>query len=198
MKIPAFILLAFMAVPNVLIGTSAFASSGTSLDSIPRSMIQTASIYPGEEKMMRCSGFVVDASRGFALTAEHCIVDGQVRLLVDEEPSEVVRTSKWLALVKVKPLTKPPLMIAKKRSSLREPTWGFGWAFGQVYLQFQRHVAGYDDTDLVVDGAFIEGMSGGPVVNERGEVVGLVQGGVPGGAWLSGIEEIRDFLNMKD
>lgn len=164
---------------------------------VPLSMIRLASIYPGGEKQMRCSGFVVDASRGLAITAEHCIVDNQIALLVDDLPSEVVRTSEWLALVKVPSMVKPPLKIAKKRPDLSVPTWGLGWAFGLKFLVLERAVAGYDGTDLVVGGAFIEGMSGGPVVNDRGEVVGVIQGGVPAAAWLSGPDEIREFLGAK-
>lgn len=187
-------ILAPFSILTLLLVSFAAVPPNRAVSHVPRSMIQTSSIYPGGEKQMRCSGFVVDAVRGFAVTAEHCVVDGQIAFLVDDLPSEVVRTSEWLALVRVPTMTKPPLEIAKKRPDLSAPTWGFGWAFGQKFLALERAVAGYDGTDLVVGGAFIEGMSGGPVVNDQGQVVGVIQGGVPAAAWLSGPDEIREFL----
>ncbi len=192
MKPLSFVLLAFIAFTPLAIGSSVYASPP--LSSVTRSMVQTVSVFPGGEKSMRCTGFVVDAAKGLALTAEHCVVKDAEAFLVDGEPSEVVKKSQWLTLFKVKPMGKPPLNIAKERSKIGDLTWGFGWAFGDVFLQLQRMVAGYDKTDLVLDNAYIQGMSGGPVVNEKLEVVGLIQGGVPGGAWTSGIDEIRAFL----
>ena len=187
-------ILASFSMLILLLVSLAAAPANRAVSHVPRSMIQLASVYPGGEKRMLCSGFVVDASRGLALTAEHCIVNEQIALFVDDQPSEVIKTSEWLALVKVPALTKPPLEIAPRLPDITAPTWGFGWAFGEKFLVLERPVAAHDGTDLVVGGAFIEGMSGGPVVNEQGQVVGLIQGGVPAASWLSGANEIRDFL----
>lgn len=191
MKTPSLLLVAFLGT------TALFPASllnNNPLKNVPLSMLQTQSVYPGNEKQMTCTAFVVDGTRGLALTAEHCVVDGQVLLLADGEVSEVVKKSEWLALVKVKPLSRPPLDIAQAAPPLYEATFGFGWAFGKVFLVLERPVAGTDGTDIVVGGAYIEGMSGGPVVNAKGQVVGVIQGGVPAAAWASGVKEIREFL----
>lgn len=190
MKIPSLLLVAFL-------GTTALLPASllnNPLQDVPRSMLQTQSLYPGGEKQMTCTAFVVDASKGLALTAEHCVVDGQILLMADGEQSEVVKKSEWLALIKVKPMSRPPLDIAASAPKLHDLTWGFGWAFGKVFLVLERAVAGIDGTDLVVGGAYIEGMSGGPVLNAKGQVVGVIQGGVPAAAWMSGVVEIREFL----
>jgi S1-C subfamily serine protease len=193
MKLPAILLLAYMSVTPLFIAAASVDFS-SKVGNTPNSMVRIASRFPTDDKEMRCSGFVVDAARGLGLTVEHCIVHGQMRFTVDGVDSTIIKTSDWLVLFKVPVMQKPPLNIAKAQPRVGEPAWGFGWAFGKVFLQLERLVAGYDGTDLVLDGAFIEGMSGGPVVNAQGEVVGMIQGGVPGGAWLSGIEEIREFL----
>jgi hypothetical protein len=122
------------------------------------------------------------------------VIGKETDILVDGEPTEIVKRSEWLVLLKVPALLKPPIPLRSERLEVGDPTFGFGWAWGKLFLSLNRTVAGYDQGDLVVNGPFIEGMSGGPVTDIQGNVVGVIQGGVPAASFMSGIEEIRDFL----
>ena len=66
---------------------------------------------------------------------------------------------------------------------------GYGQPFNLV-----RHIAGLRDFDLALDGPLIHGMSGGPIVERGGKVVGIGQSSDQQTGFGCGAEEIREFL----
>lgn len=128
----------------------------------------------GNPQTHTCTGFVVDSARGLAVTAAHCITDGEN--FVDGEPTTVVRMKSDLALIRVPVMSKPPLRVRSDDPVLGEGIVSVGFGYGDLTV-LSRGVAGYDSEDgyLYVDGPLIPGMSGGPILDARGEVVGVNQ-----------------------
>lgn len=138
-----------------------------------------------------CTGFVVGVE--LVLTAKHCVDDD---LTVDELPADVLRESDSLALVKVPGLRKGPLTIRKETLKMGDDVLVIGYGYNFLNA-FSRMVATpvFDGQDVVLDGLVINGMSGGPVIDMEGKVVGIVQstqGEVL--SFLCGQDEMRKFL----
>lgn len=158
-------------------------------------MVVTASEEPGQTGV--CAGFVVNAPRGEAITARHCVPDDEDTLLiVDGESSTIIKENQAFALVKVKEMSKPALDLRKDKPSLGEKVITFGYGYG-LYTIFQRTVAAYYNGDLLLDGPLAHGMSGGPAVDEQGRVVGINQMSDGVTASICGVGEIREFLKEK-
>lgn len=137
-----------------------------------------------------CAGFVIDAPKHYILTAAHCVGEN---LKVDGSPATVVGLNADLAVITSPTLTKSSLVIASNLPERGEVVVTVGYGYGHLF-SFVRHVAGYDDADLVLDSPEAPGTSGGPILNSAGEVVALaeisnsiISAGV-------GVEEIRTFV----
>ncbi len=87
-----------------------------------------------------------------------------------------------------------PLKIAKGVVQ-GEYVASLGYANGQTLMAYGRHIAGTSiEGYLVLDGPITRGMSGGPVVNEQGEVVGINQATSPDRGYICPASELRTFL----
>lgn len=139
-----------------------------------------------------CTGVVVRPTQ--VLSAEHCI-DGTA-LTVDGMEAKVIKRSGTLILVDVPGLLKPGLSIGKlPRRGDEVFSWGYAYDLGLTVLV--RHIANFLDEDIMLDGTMAKGMSGGPVVNQRGELVGINQGTDAmsyATSIMCGPNEIREFL----
>jgi S1-C subfamily serine protease len=137
-----------------------------------------------------CSGFVIDAARHYVLSAAHCDVEHPTdRLWVDRVAGKVISkdTKKDLLVIEVKDLdpSRPALKLAAKNPSTGQEVMsiGFGYALERPFFR----VAHVTDTEVAMpkdgiggpligtDAAFVPGQSGGPVVDESGAVVAIVQ-----------------------
>lgn len=149
-----------------------------------------------------CTGFVVDAPRGRVLTAAHC-VDETVPMFVDGVLSQVLKVDMELGMLSISPMTKPPLDLGglpKVGEPVTSYGYGYSWETPQVV---QRHVANYDTQGVtgfkggvVLDGAIIPGMSGGPVVDKTGRVVGVNQAGTDRLSVASNADVMRSFMKF--
>lgn len=153
-----------------------------------------------------CSGFVIDAERKYVMTAAHCDAkDGKI--WVDRTVAEIVSkdTKKDLAVFYVKNLdpSHPALALADKDPVIGEEIASVGFGYGLERPQFR--VATVSDNAMMVEQlggpyiavniSFTPGQSGGPVVNEAGKVVAIVQMGDGGTLGFGvGAETIKDRM----
>jgi S1-C subfamily serine protease len=178
---------------TTLIFSSCAATRIDIIDRTVRSMVRL-SYQLNEEETYTCTGFVVNAARGWVLTAKHCITEDGEGMFVDGQPSTVVGQNDSFAMLTITPMTKPPLDIRKEKLNLGDDVLSIGYGYGELMV-FMRQVAGFHAGDVALNGLLAPGMSGGPVVDMNGRVVGLNQAdyqmiiGV-----LCGQDEIRDFI----
>lgn len=150
----------------------------------------------------RCSGFVVGIA--YVITAAHCKAPANTDIYVDGKPSRIIKQNDEFLLLSIEPNSKPLLQLRKSRLNIGEPVATFGYAFGGPLQTYRRNASqycgcGYSDVDhLFLDGPTSPGMSGGPVIDSDGRVVGLNQAIMEN---LLGVactaDEIKDFLNGK-
>ena len=140
-----------------------------------------------------CTGFVVHADvkkdgddLDYILTAAHC--DGK-ELFADQTAAKVIwkDTKKDLLILAVADLGRPALTIARQDPKRGEEVMSFGYGYGLERPMLRvTHIAddrtyipegGIGGPLLVTDATFVSGQSGGPVINQAGEVVMMVQRG---------------------
>jgi S1-C subfamily serine protease len=166
--------------------------------------LEKSVVYIEHEKGA-CTGFVINTAKRYYLTAAHCDSETpQARLLIDGETGSVVYkdTKKDLMVVEVKNLDRPALVIAKKDPARGDEvaSFGYGYALERPMLRVahvsddETHIPydGIGGPFLVIDMAFVGGQSGGPVINQAGEVVLIVQRGTDRVGIGVGAEIIRD------
>lgn len=132
-----------------------------------------------------CTGFVIDAVRKYVLTAAHCTGED---IWLDLVAGKLVSkdTQKDLAVYMVKDLedSRPAMVLSVDDPKIGHEVVSLGYGMG-LERPFARK-AMISDTKVVItgveggpfiglDAAFVGGQSGGPVVNDKGEVVMIVQ-----------------------
>lgn len=146
-------------------------------------------VYVDVDAVNMCTGFVVAPRR--VLTAVHCLPE-KGEPTVDKLPTRVVKRDAWLALLEVE-TPKPPVTLGSLPAP-GESVVALGFAYNGPLTVLSRSVALIEGGDVVMDGALAPGMSGGPVIDAAGRVVGLSQ---MTGTVLSmscGSGEIKAFL----
>ena len=157
-----------------------------------------------------CTGFVISSKvekkdepdQTYLLTAAHC---NGPEIYADQSAAKVIHldTKKDLMVLSVEALDRPALHLASDNPKIGQTVarYGFGWGLERPMLR-QAMVSddntyipedGIGGPFMVIDAQFVPGMSGGPVVNEHGDVVMIVQRG--GGA--VGIGVGADILKSK-
>lgn len=151
-----------------------------------------------------CTAFSINEKEDYVLTANHCF--GQDKegkdLLVDNTPAVLVArdVKKDLMVLKVKGLDKPAVHLAKNDPKVGDEmaSYGFGYALSKPIFRVTH--ASASDTDeapkqIITDTDFIPGQSGGPVVNEAGDLVMIVQAGDGHGLGIGvGAETIKKSM----
>lgn len=168
--LPFTLLIAFVAAaPSI-------ESSAPDVAKIQESLVKVSFLDDAGDTHF-CTGFIIDIA-GRVATAEHCISDHNLQ--VDGNDSYVIKKDGWIAIVANGPKERRPLQFAQKMPEPLEKVWSFGNAFDWGFIVLERVVAGYYDTevghkDLTVNAPLGPGMSGGPIVNAKGEVVAINQ-----------------------
>ncbi len=150
-----------------------------------------------------CSGFVINEPEDYVLTAKHCGEDDLTKLVaVDKIPAKVVATDiqKDLLVLHVPGIDKPALHFATVPTVYGQVVASFGYG-GGYERPMLRLSAVSQPAALVPDAGpgewvqfgsgFIGGQSGGPIVNEQGEVVAIVQMSTPSMGIGRSAEEIK-------
>lgn len=137
--------------------------------------------FAHEDATATCSGFFIDSKRHYILTDAHCDgadlrVEGSAatRIYKDDDRDLMVLSDYFIF--------GPALRLAPKPPVVGEEVGSLGTGLGLSQPMFRiAHVATvglqvtvYPGIYVALDKAFIHGQSGGPVVNRRGEVIGIV------------------------
>lgn len=171
--------------------------------------VQAVNFFTGEVITFyaTCTGFVIKNDRNFVegdvvefsyiLTANHCMPDAPA---VDEQPAPIIVDVYWpaevvkvdvvndLALIKAN-LTKPYLKSRQGSVTRGMPVFSFGYGYGLDTHLFLSHIvaaplAVIDEglpAGMLLSPGFVPGMSGGPVVDDMGRIVSIVQAGTSHG-----------------
>lgn len=149
-----------------------------------------------------CTGFIIDDRNDYAMTASHCVNAGgwvEGGIYVDKKLVEVTYDNPALdaAVLKLTDDTRPRLKVNKDLLRVGTPVASAGYAYGMPQAFFRTGIIAvveryYPDEFEMPDGPWIErdysdipGMSGGPVVDDSGKVIGVVQMGTRDGFGVS-------------
>ncbi len=148
-----------------------------------------------------CSGEVIGVNR--VLTAGHCF---GALVQADGIQAKVLKVDKWADLMVLSVLTSKPAITFRDSDVVRfEDLTAIGYAFGWTKLSIVRvqayllNIDPFDNNNeaapgLIVQGAYISGMSGGPVVDADGRMVGIVQQANQGVGYGVGTQLMKAFL----
>lgn len=141
-----------------------------------------------ESEVGRCTGFVIDNERDFVLTAAHC--DGK-ELYVDLAPAKIRAkdVKNDLMVLFVEGIDGPSMKLAAKTPKIGEQVASYGFGAGWERPMFRTGYVSDNEMSIpgieggpwiVLDNDLVGGQSGGFIVNNRGEVVSIVQRGGQG------------------
>jgi S1-C subfamily serine protease len=157
-------------------------------------------IFGREEGPYGCTAFAV-APRKF-MTANHCVNGTQMK--VDGRPFLLLKADKKTDLaVLIVDIDVPALRLSKTLAHRGDEVTGVGYAFAFDKLSFSINrvlFTNYDGGGVVtypgmwVYGSYVGGMSGGPVLDQSGKVLGMVQQSNSGIGYGVEAGTIRDFL----
>lgn len=144
------------------------------------------------EGVARGTGFVVDSESGYILTANHVVADAQTgnievrfRNGVTQPVTKVTQyATADISLLHTAPVEFPPLKVAQSNAPGIAVS-AIGWvndlytsSAGQI-VRVTKDNTGW--TNIVTDARAEPGMSGGPLVNNCGELLGILSVGGPTG-----------------
>jgi hypothetical protein len=152
----------------------------------------------GQTIGMQCTGFAVGIS--WVVSAGHCAPPGNEDVYVDGQLARRIKSNMAFLLLEVPAGKYPILQLSKNRPKIGDEVYAYGFAYGMPLQVYTRHVASicgcrYSTEDhLVMDGSVSPGMSGGPILDVNGKVVGMNQANA--GELSIGClsEELKDFL----
>ncbi len=145
-----------------------------------------------------CTGEVIGIN--LVLTAAHCKGDN---LLADGAKAKILKTDDYFDLMLLStPTLKPSLTLRDTPVVRFEDLTAIGYGFGFTQLTVLKvtpFLVGYAASSTMAAGTFtqgdfIHGMSGGPVVDADGRMVGMTQQTTQGTGYGVGVLLIRGFL----
>ena len=123
-----------------------------------------------------CSGFSI--APGVYITAHHCLDEGLP--MINGEATTVIAEIPEYDLAVLETTTTHPVLSLGLPPQRGTPVVALGWVFNPPILVARRsHVMMFmkvsGEPKMIYDVPNIQGMSGGPIVNDKGQVVGVVQ-----------------------
>ena len=145
-----------------------------------------------------CTGMVLAQNR--VLTAAHCVGEA---MQADGQPAIILKVDEfydlaWLNVQTVRPIL--ALSDEPVHESDEVQAYGYAWGWDRLTMLTCRvvHVDFSPNPKMPVgvftQGGYIPGMSGGPVVNTRSELIGIIQQTNEGIGYGVGVTLIRAFL----
>lgn len=134
-----------------------------------------------------CTGFVINSNakndKDLILTAQHCFGE---KLFADHSTAKVIwQDSKQdIMVLEIDDTGRPAVKIADKDPIQGQEIVSFGFGLGLEKPMFRHayvsnasvHLQDVDGGPFVmIDAAYVGGQSGGPCINDKGEVVSIVQ-----------------------
>jgi S1-C subfamily serine protease len=138
-----------------------------------------------------CTGFVInadvkrkeDGDKDYILTANHC---NGANLFADHAAAKVIwKDSKSdLMVLEVDDTERPAVTLAKDDPQQGQEIFSFGYGMGLEDAIFRHAYVSNPKISLpdleggpvvMIDAGYVSGQSGGPCVNEQGELVSIVQ-----------------------
>lgn len=141
-----------------------------------------------EEGTGHCTAFAISQRKSLYLTAAHCF---GMNLALDGEIASVVFKDEAtdLMVLQATGLDKPALTMAEEGPPQGTPIAALGYGFGLAFPMLRTGVVAIpevvipaispDSAFMVANFGYIQGMSGGPVVDATGHVVSIVQASQP-------------------
>jgi S1-C subfamily serine protease len=147
-----------------------------------------------------CTGFAINQAKGYFLTASHC--DGEkvriagtasFKMFKDERKDLMVLRAINLDLG-------PAIKLAKTDPDIGTAVASIGYGFGLEQPMFRLGNISHTRIEIeelsgpfvMIDANYVPGQSGGPVLNDQGELVSIVQRGAAGFGFGVGVDTIRD------
>lgn len=132
-----------------------------------------------------CTGYVIDNNRDFVFTAAHCLSSDNTYVVDTSLVGKAVwmHTPMDLMVLKVDGINKPSLRPRSKPIRVGMDAAAFGWGYSLNEPLFRAgHVSalshildGAYGNWLALDTTFIGGMSGGPIFDVEGKLMGSIQ-----------------------
>jgi S1-C subfamily serine protease len=198
----ARILMTLLFAFSLLVSTFAASTWTSAVEKLEGAVAFVEIIDTAGERVGSCTGFGINTAKHYVQTAAHC--DG-AKILVDGTTAYKVYKDerKDLMVYRASGVDLSALALAKDVPDILDEVVnaGFGYGFEKPLFrlthisQRKLDIKGLSGPYIVTDTTFISGQSGGPVVNQRGEVVAIVQMGDSGGLGL-GVDAtvIRDRI----
>ena len=189
-----------------LVPRPTFSQPPTIIEQTQRSTVKVETLYIGDEgeQVYFCTGTIVGIIR--VLTADHCVPPNYRQIAVNGVlGARIVKRQvdgkayDGLILLEVPAGLGPIIQVAKQEPKIGDylVTLGNIDRIG-TRVALRRSASGYgvDDANKILglDGVLVRGMSGGPVINEAGELVGVNQSVVQGLGLTTRLKVIREFL----
>ena len=164
-------------------------------------------ILRGEDRGI-CSGVVLDADRGYLLTAAHCVPGKpeELSITVNGRHAEVARVNRLLdlAVLRFSPKAEQAMPLAPETPPIGSEcaVVGFGLGVEKLAVQFGRVSQALNDETktLWIDGVMLPGNSGGAVIDVQGRLIGMTSRTYYSGPSSVGaaipIEQITDFVQQ--
>ena len=147
-------------------------------------------IKPKFPATFRATGFLIDANNNYIVTNAHVVNQAKKQLIVenikgDQFNAEVIHVdaARDIAIIKIKDntfkkLPAIPYTIRKSNADLGEQVFMLGYpkaeiVYGEGYVS-AKNGFGMDTIYCQLNTAANEGSSGSPVVNKKGELVGII------------------------
>lgn len=146
-----------------------------------------------------CTGFVIDETKRHVLTAAHC--DGEKLLADGVQTYKLFKDErKDLMVVRAPGLDKKALKLAHSNPERGDQVASMGYGFALEFPLFRLGYVSHTALEIeelsgpfiAIDATYVPGQSGGPVVNDAGEVVSIVQRSAPQFGIGVGAETIKD------